>query len=317
MILSVSRRTDIPAFYLDWFFNRLQEGFVLVRNPMNYNQVSRVELNPSVIDCIVFWTKDPTKILTKLDLLSEYNYYFQITINPYDPKIESFLPAKDKIIKAFKNLSSRVGRKKTIWRYDPIILTDEIDIDFHSKNFSLLVSELGGYTNKCIISFIDFYKKTERNMKQLKGKPIDYQKMLEIGRRLSWIAHEHNIKIETCSEFIDLSSVGIEHAKCIDDRLISQIIGQEIRIKKDKNQRDICGCVASVDIGVYNTCRHGCLYCYANFSNTAVRNNLVKHNLNSSILIGSVNKADKITERKMVSYIVQQQKLSFESDFSS
>lgn len=299
MILSVSRRTDIPAFYTEWFFNRLNEGYVLVRNPMNYHQVSKISLTPSVIDCIVFWTKDPTYMLDKLDLLSKYNYYFQITINAYDNKIERNLPSKDAIIGAFKELSAKIGKEKTIWRYDPIILTNEIDIEYHCKYFDSLASKLEGYTNRCIISFVDLYKKSERNMKNIKGKSIDNAKMLEIGRRLSEIAFNHNLKIGTCSELIDLSSVGIEHAKCIDDRLISEIIGLNIIIEKDKNQRDICGCVASIDIGAYNTCKHGCLYCYANYSDTAVKNNLLKHNPMSPMLIGNIEPDDKIVDKKM------------------
>lgn len=297
MILSVSRRTDIPAFYTDWFFNRLEEGYVLVRNPMNYHQVSKVLLAPELIDCIVFWTKDPSNMLDKIDLLSEYKFYFQITINAYDKRIERNVPSKNIILKAFKKLSDEIGNEKVIWRYDPIILTDEMDVEYHCKYFALLASKLEGYTNRCIISFIDSYKKTERNMRSINQDYIDTQKMLEIGRRFSEIAQKHNFSIGTCSEAIDLSQVGIAHAKCIDDRLISKIIGQEINVCKDKNQRESCGCVSSVDIGAYNTCKHGCLYCYANYSDKAVRNNSLRHFPNSPMLIGSPEPEDKITER--------------------
>lgn len=298
MILSVSRRTDIPAFYTDWFFNRLKEGYVLVRNPMNYHQVSKVLLAPELIDCIVFWTKDPSNMLEKIDLLSEYKFYFQITINAYDKRIERNVPSKNVIVKAFKRLSDKIGYEKVIWRYDPIILTDEMDVEYHCKYFALLASKLAGYTNRCIISFIDSYKKTERNMHDVNQDFIDTQKMIKIGRRFSEIAQEHNFSIGTCSEVADLSQVGIEHAKCIDDRLISNIIGQEINVRKDKNQRDSCGCVSSVDIGAYNTCQHGCLYCYANYSDKVVKNNLLKHCPNSPMLIGSLEPEDKIIERK-------------------
>lgn len=297
MILSVSRRTDIPAFYLEWFFNRLKEGYALVRNPMNYHQVSRVILTPSVVDCIVFWTKDPTNILEKLDLLSEYKYYFQITINGYDKKIERSVPSKSIIIDSFKRLSNKIGKERTIWRYDPIILTDEIDIKYHYKYFEALASRLEGYTNRCIISFVDLYKKSERNMRSINKKPMDNEKMLEIGRGLSDIANKYNLKIEACSEPVDLSAAGIEHAKCIDDRLISDIFGQRINLKKDKNQRDICGCAASIDIGAYNTCKHGCLYCYANYSDKTVQNNILNHDPHSPMLVGNIEPGDKITDR--------------------
>lgn len=300
MILSVSRRTDIPAFYSEWFSNRLKEGYVLVRNPMNYHQVSRVKLSPSVIDCIVFWTKDPTQIIEKLDLLSEYKYYFQVTINAYDKSIERNVPSKIQVIESFKKLSDKIGKEKTIWRYDPIILTDKIGIDYHCKHFDMISSKLEGYTDRCIISFVDSYKKTERNMGSIKIIPIDNQKMLELGERLSEIGHKYGINIGTCSEMIDLSSAGIEHARCIDDRLISKIIGRKIAVKKDKNQRTSCGCAESVDIGAYNTCRHGCLYCYANYSDVKVRNNISTHSLNSAMLTGDIEPDDKITDRKYV-----------------
>lgn len=302
MILSVSRRSDIPAFYTEWFFNRLKEGYVLVRNPMNYHQVSRVALTPNVIDCIVFWTKDPTNMLNKLDLLKDYNYYFQITINPYDNKIERNVALKRNIIESFKKLSTLIGKKKTIWRYDPIILTDKINIEYHCKYFDILAAKLNNYTERCIISFIDMYRKTERNMKNFSNVTINYKDKVEIGKRLSEIALSYGLKIETCSELLDLSFVGIEHAKCIDDKLIADILGEDINVKKDKNQRDICGCIASIDIGVYNTCKHGCLYCYANYSDQAVKNNIIKHDPESPMLIGKIEPGDSITDRKMKSY---------------
>lgn len=302
MILSVSRRTDIPAFYLDWFFNRIKEGFVLVRNPMNYHQVSKVILSPDVIDCIVFWTKDPRKIINRLDELKGYKYYFHITITPYDNKIERSIRNKEEIIESLKKLSEKIGKEKVIWRYDPIILSTDITIEDHIKNFESLASRLSNHTNVCTISFLDIYKKTERNMKTFNSIDMNDEIMLEIGGKFAKIAEHYNLKINTCSEKIDLSSVGIDHAKCIDDNLISETIGCTLNIGKDKNQRDICGCVTSIDIGAYNTCKHQCLYCYANFSDTAVKNNIMKHDKNSPFLIGHEMEGDKITNRKMESY---------------
>lgn len=301
MILSVSRRTDIPAFYTEWFFNRLKEGFVLVRNPMNYHQVSRVILTPDVIDCIVFWTKDPTNMLDKLDLLNEYNYYFQITINPYDSHIERNVAQKKHIIESFKKLSNLIGKKRTVWRYDPIILTDKTDMEYHRKYFDILASKLKDYTERCIISFMDMYKKTERNMKRFSAASVNRKDMMETGKILSDIASGYGLIIEACSEPADLSSVGIGHARCIDDKLIADITGVNINVQKDKNQRDVCGCAESIDIGAYNTCKHGCLYCYANYSDNAVNNNIMKHDPKSPMLIGNIEPEDKITDRKMES----------------
>ena len=302
MILSVSRRTDIPAFYTEWFFNRLNEGYVLVRNPMNYHQVSKIQLNPSIIDCIVFWTKDPTKIIARLNELRDYNYYFQVTITPYKKDVERNIQDKEQIISSFIKLSKLIGSDRVIWRYDPIILTDKLTIDYHEEKFERIASKLSGYTDLCIISFIDLYSKTERNMKYINPMRITSNMMVDIGERFSKIARKHNLELKTCSEEIDLSSVGIEHAKCIDEKLISKIVGQDLDINKDKNQRDICGCVSSIDIGAYNTCKNGCLYCYANFSDNTVRNNIINHDEKSPFLVGKSEPDDRIYERKMVSY---------------
>jgi len=307
LILSVSRRTDIPAFYLEWFFNRLKEGYVLVRNPMNYHQVSKINISPKVIDCIVFWTKNPTAIIEKLHFLENYKYYFQITVNPYDETIERNVPLKKEVIDSFKDLSGRIGKEKTVWRYDPIILTDKINLDYHFKCFELLSSELEGYADSCIISFVDSYKKIERNMRGIDSNVIDDNAMRKIGEKFVEIAHRHNIKVKTCCEKIDLSSVGIGHSKCIDDMLISKIIGQNIIVDKDKNQRDICGCISSIDIGAYNSCQHFCRYCYANyFADKMVKNNILKHDPTSPMMIGNIEIEDKITERKMESYLDKQ-----------
>ena len=298
MILSVSRRTDIPAFYSEWFFERLKEGYVLVRNPMNYHQVSRVRLTPDVIDCIVFWTKDPSKMINKLDLLEGYRYYFQVTINPYSERLEKRVPNQEKVIQCFQELSDKIGKDRVIWRYDPIILTQDMNLDYHSDNFNAIASKLSGFTERCIISFIDNYNKTERNMKSIVQENIDSEIMMRFGERFAEIGEKNNLKISTCSELIDLSSVGIEHAKCIDDQLISKMIRENLNINKDKNQRDECGCVTSIDVGAYNTCKHGCLYCYANFSEAAMINNVKKHDKNSPMISGNIEVDDKITDRK-------------------
>lgn len=309
MILSASRRTDIPAYYTKWFFNRLKEGEVLVRNPINYHQVSRIQLNPYLIDCIVLWTKDPTNILNNLDKLKDYNYYFQVTINPYDKSIERNVSEKKYAIESFIKLSKKIGKEKVIWRYDPILLTKDMNIDYHERYFEYLASRLSPYTEKCIFSFIDLYRKTERNLKSIDLVNIDKEKMLILASKLSKIADKYNISLESCSEEIDLTEVGINNAKCIDVELISKIVGEELDIKKDKNQREICGCVSSIDIGAYNTCNHGCLYCYANFSDKSVESNKLKHDVNSPMLIGNIEEDDKITDRKMESYHLKEKQL--------
>lgn len=303
MIISASRRTDIPAFYSEWFFNRIKEGYVLVRNPMNYYQVSKISLRPDVVDCIVFWTKNPKNMIDNLDLLSDYNYYFQFTLNSYDKTIERNIPKKAHIIDTFRTLSQKIGSNRVIWRYDPILLTDKFTKDYHYKYFEYLASKLNGYTDKCVISFLDLYTKTQRNLKNLNIQPIKKEDMKEIAIKLVEIAKKYNLTIETCSEEIDLADIGIKHGKCIDDKLISEILGVNLNIEKDKNQREICGCVSSIDIGAYNTCNHNCLYCYANYSEKTVKKNIEGHNSNSPFIIGDSNENDKIKERKMKSFM--------------
>ncbi|MDP4092397.1 MAG: DUF1848 domain-containing protein, partial [Bacillota bacterium] len=236
MIISASRRTDIPAIYSDWFFNRIKEGYVMVRNPMNLHSVYTLSLKRDVVDCIVFWTKNPARMLDNLDIINGYNYYFQFTLNPYDTGIEANVPKKAEIIDTFKKLSSKIGKNKVIWRYDPILVNDSISIEYHIKYFEILASKLSGYTDKCIISFLDFYKKAERNLKELKVRDITQEEKKYIAANLSKIAESYNLQLETCAEEIDLSELGIKHARCIDPDLIESITGEKLNIKKDKGQ---------------------------------------------------------------------------------
>ncbi len=302
MILSVSRRTDIPAFYSTWFFNRIKEGFVYVRNPMNIHQISKIILTPQLIDCIVFWSKNPKPMLSRLKELDAYNYYFQFTINPYDTLLEKYVPKKHDVIDTFKALSDTIGPNRVIWRYDPILFTNTINIDYHKEYFARLIERLHKYTNHCTLSFIDNYKKTERNLKNTSARDLTEQEVLNISQFIAKTASEYNIEVQTCAEKYDLHQFGIIAGKCIDDILISEIAGQTIRVKKDKYQRSECGCITSIDIGEYNTCCHNCLYCYANFNQGKVATQHKLHDPNSPLLIGHVGDDDIIKERKIESF---------------
>jgi DNA repair photolyase len=286
MIISCSRRTDIPAFYSDWFFNRICEGFVLVRNPMNAKQVRLVSLAPADVDCIVFWTKNPAPMMGKLKLLKDYKYYFQFTLTPYEKDVEPNLPPKKAIIDTFRKLSDKVGRKRIIWRYDPILLKENVNIEYHVEHFARMVQILSGHTEKCIISFIDMYHHLQGKMAGLSLRPPDESEIRVLAGKIMAIACANNIKVETCAEKIDLSDLGIEHGKCIDDHLISELTGINLKIAKDKNQRELCGCVSSIDIGEYNTCNHLCNYCYANVSQKKIEKNQSLHYSQSPLLIG-------------------------------
>jgi len=263
MIISASRRTDIPAFYSDWFVERIKERCVHVKNPFNPSQISKISLEPDDVDCFVFWSKNPKPMLDKLEILNEYTYYFQFTLNQYKNDIERNLPPKSEIIETFKKLSDKISAQKVIWRYDPVLLNAKYTVQYHIEKFNEIAYQLKGYTEKVIFSYIDFYKKIAENLKTNGVTEITTEEKLILAENFSKSAKENNLVIATCAEDIDLSQFNIEHAKCIDDDLISKLTGRELSIKKDKNQRLECGCVTSRDIGEYNTCLNGCIYCYA------------------------------------------------------
>ena len=307
MIISASRRTDIPSFYSEWLFNRLKEGYVCVRNPMNIHQISQISLSPDVVDGIVFWTKNPTPMLERIHELDNYTYYFQFTLNSYGKDIEKNVPSKnDVIIPTFKKLSSIIGKERIVWRYDPILINEHYTREYHKKYFQKLCDSLCNYTEKCTVSFVDLYKNTERNTKSLNIHTPSNEEVLELMSFFSKIAHENGIYIDTCTEEYDLSSLNIKHACCIDKSRLERIGNYQLKIGKDKNQRSICGCIESIDIGMYNTCENGCMYCYANFNCEMARKNHNKHNPLSPLISGEIEYDDKLNIRNVKSNINNQ-----------
>ena len=302
MLISASRRTDLPAFYSEWLFNRLKEEYVLVRNPMNIHQVGKISLSPDVVDGIVFWTKNPIPMMNRLSELDKYTYYFQFTLTAYDRDVEPNIPSKNRaIIPAFQELSKKIGKDKIIWRYDPIFFNDRYTMDYHCKYFRVLASKLGAYTEKCTVSFLDLYKNTARNISPLNVQTDTKELQFEIMQKFADIAAEYGIYVDTCAEKIDLGSLKIAHACCIDKERFERIGNCRLNLGKDPNQRSECGCVASIDIGTYNTCKHGCLYCYANYNLKSVNRNSAAHNPNSPLLFGELGQDDVIKVRGMKS----------------
>ena len=281
----------------------------MVRNPMNPRLVSRIYLNPELIDCIVFWTRNPSPLMTRLDELASYHYYFLFTITPYGKELEKNFPPKDQVIDCFIDLSRRIGKERVIWRYDPILLNREIDVAYHCRQFEYIAGKLRSHTEKCITSFIDMYKKCERNLKGFDIKELNAEEMTGMIEVLSPIARKNGIEITTCAEEMDFSSLGCRHGKCIDDALISRICGYPLAVMKDSHQRKTCNCVESIDIGTYNTCDHGCLYCYANSDNASVRRNILQHDPESPLLVGKLSSVEKIVERKIESFRKKQREL--------
>ena len=329
MILSVSRRTDIPAYYSDWFYNRIKEGFVLVRNPFNPGQLSRINLSPDVVDCIVFWTKNPAPMLERLEELKDYNYYFQFTLTGYGRDVETNLPDKREVLlPTFQKLAEVIGPERVVWRYDPILFSERYTPEYHLKAFSKIAEALNGYTKRCVVSFLDMYPKIKKNMDSLgvvmplewayepmtngtsgMGKAAQEFTLQDFAGELAKIARKNNMDIFSCAEKIELKNCGISHSSCIDKALVEEVIGCRIDVKKDKNQRSECGCVESIEVGTYNTCRNGCKYCYANHSPVSVEKNYAAYDPVSPILCGKITREDKVTERVVKSLKVAQRSL--------
>lgn len=302
MILSVSRRTDIPAFYSDWFFSRCREGFLYVRNPMNPTQISNLSLSPDVVDCIVFWSKNPSPMLPRLNELRNYQYYFQYTLNAYGRDVEPKVPPIDERVSTFRTLAEKIGKERVIWRYDPIIFSSRYTVSFHLERFAWLANALKGYTEKCVFSFVDIYPAKNQSVLQRMAvshpTESDMETLLE---GMTAAAGKAGIALATCAEAIDMERWGIGHNSCIDQSLIERITGAKIKAKPD-GQRPHCRCIQCNDVGSYGTCPHGCVYCYANSIPAAVAEKSRQYDPASPMLCDTVNPAkDRITIRPVKS----------------
>ena len=303
MIISASRRTDIPALYSEWLFRRLQEGFVYVPNPRNSKRLTKVELDPVGVDCLVFWTKNPRAMLSKLPALDAmgYRYYFQFTLTPYDQNLEKRLPPKTELIETFKRLSDKVGPHRVIWRYDPIIFSEKFDEVYHLQQFEAICKALAGYTKQCTISFLDMYAKIRGRMKIMGFREAEETMRKRFSQGVVAIAKEHKLVVASCSEQGDLAACGIKPASCIDAALIAQLAGYPLAAKKDANQRNACGCCGSIDIGVYDSCSLGCVYCYATTSEKKALQFAKQHDPHSPILSGYLQGDEEVTVKKALS----------------
>lgn len=284
MILSASRRTDIPCFYGEWFFNRLKAGFFDVRNPMNARRISRIPVSPDTVECIVFWTKNPIPMIRRLTEFKEYPWYMQFTLTPYGREIEPGLPDKKELIRAFRELSGQAGREHLVWRYDPILLTPDYDIPFLMRRFHEMAGQLAEDTDTVVISFLDRYVKNAKRLAEYGIRIPEEGEMREMAAEMAETASKYGLRIEACAELADFGAEGIVRGHCIDPNRIERITGFRIKSNKDRNQRPECGCMESVDIGSYDTCRNGCRYCYASRSEAVIRRKYENYDAASSLL---------------------------------
>lgn len=294
MILNVSGRTDIVAFYSDWFMNRYREGYVDVRNPFNPKMVSRIKFEN--VDAILFCTKNPIPILKYIKEIDK-PILFHVTLTSYKSDIEPNVPPKGKIIESIKELSKIIGKDNIVIRYDPVFISDKYNLDYHIKAFDKLCELVHEYVGKILISFIDDYKNVRKNEIILKFKEFTEYDYQTIGEKFSKSAKKYNLIVHTCFEDRDLTEYGFEKGECLSHELAFKLTGKVYKEEWKARKERKCHCVQMVDIGVYNSCKHFCKYCYANFDEKKVNDNFKKHNPKSSLLIGNLNDDDIIKER--------------------
>lgn len=307
MIINTGMRTDIPAFYSEWFMNRIRAGFVLVRNPYRPDWVTRYELTPDVVDCIAFCTKNPAPMLPHLDELERFGQYWFVTMTPYGRDIEPNVPPKEKVMQDFISLSEKVGIDSVAWRYDPILLDDTYTIDRHISDFEQMCSTLSGHTLVCVISFIDLYEKVKRNFPQ--AHELKRRERIAIGRALAEIGRKYGITIKSCAEGTELQPYGVDCSGCMTKETFEAAVGSRLIVPKKKSQRTECACVLGSDIGAYDSCGHLCRYCYANSDHDNVRRNIRLHDPDSPLLIGNLSEGEVIHQAAQESWIDSQ--LSF------
>lgn len=292
VIISASRRTDIPAFYARWFMNRLRGGLCHVVNPFNPNQVSAVSLKPEDVDVIVFWTRYARPMLPYLKELDRqgYRYYFLYTLVNHPRSIDVKSPPFHVSLQSFRKLAERIGPDRVIWRYDPIFFTTETDAEFHVQTYRYIAQRLKGFTHRSVISLATLYRKLNNRLQAMKGKGVealspDEESAANLLRILSQVAADHAMEIFSCAQEADWTACGIRPGKCVDDRYIEKIFGLKVTRKKDPSQRKTCGCIVSKDVGMYNTCLFECAYCYATTSFELARRNYQRHNPHGLSLI--------------------------------
>ena len=307
MIINTGQRTDIPAFYAEWFANRLREGFVCVRNPYNPSQVSRYRLDPTVVDVIGFCTKNPAPMFPYMDPLKDYGQYWFMTITPYGRDMEPNVPDKHRLLEDFKRLSEQVGVNAIGWRYDPILLSERYTTAYHLRAFETMASALEGYTQTAVISFIDLYPKVRRNFPE--AREVRAEERIRLGKALIEIASTHGMIVKPCAEGDELAPYGANCSGCMRLGDYEKAIGKKLSAPKRKGARAGCACYLACDIGAYNTCKHLCKYCYANAEPARVLIQSRLHDARSPFLIGNYRDGDVIHDVPQRSWIDPQQKL--------
>lgn len=323
MILNTGMRTDIPAFFSEWFMNRIREGYVLTRNPYNPLQVTRYRLDPKVVDILCFGTKNPEPLLPHLDEIGKFRTFWFVTMNPYGKELEPNVPDWKEVAEDIGILSRKFGPRAVPWRVSPIIVNDRYTVEWHAERFAEMAESISGRVETCMIAFLDLYDKTKRNFPE--GRRVTVQEKAEIGKAFSKIARENGIRLIGCYEDQDLKQYGVDVSGCMTHHALEHI--GDIKLTIPRSERSVQkspgisatiseadrrehlehgGCILGNDIGAYNTCPHGCRYCYANYDQRVVAANYKMHDPDSPYLIGGPMEGEVIHDAKQVSWIERQ-----------
>ena len=292
MILMISGRTDIIAYYYPWLKKRIDEGYVDTRNPFNPKQVYRYKFED--VDALMLCTKNPLPLLEEITPILKFPTILHVTLTPYGKDLEPNVPNKMKIIEAVKKLSAILGKDNIVIRYDPIVINEKYTISQHGKSFDHLVSLLHPYVNRFIISFVDEYKNTKAHHIQ----QVNEWQMHEIGKVFSETIKKYQVSVQTCAEVVDLSEYGIQKGECLSKKDLETLLGRLEDWEIDDYKREACRCILTKDIGAYNSCLHLCKYCYANYDEKQIQENYALHDINSSLLIGTLHGDEEIRVAK-------------------
>lgn len=307
MILNTGNRTDIPAFYSEWFYNRIREGYVMTRNPYYPEQVLRYRLDPEVVDILCFCSKNPGPMLGRLDELDRFRQFWFVTITPYGRDVEPYVPDWEAVAESFCRLSERLGREAVSWRYDPVFISERYPVSFHLDSFEKMAERMKGAADHCVISFIDLYEKTKRNFPDV--REVRKAEREQIGQEFVRIGKKYGIGIRSCCEGTDLVPYGVDVSGCMTKDVLERAIGCVLEVSgKGNAKREGCDCLLGSDIGMYNTCGHGCLYCYANYDRKTVEQNIKRHDPKSPFLIGGFRQGDIVREARQISCCSGQRK---------
>lgn len=310
MILNTGSRTDTVQYYTEWLLKRFEQGFVYSRNPMFPNKVTKYELDPQTLDCIIFCSKNYEPILPYIKSITDkFNTYFHYTITAYDKDIEPNVPTIDKSIETLIKLSNIVGKQRIAWRYDPILLTKKYSKELHYKTFDYMAQKLSPHIDRCIFSFVEMYKKLKTNMPEI--ILLTNEDKVEIAKNIGLIAKKYNMIIQTCATETNYEKFGILHSGCLTAEILGQANNVKFKSIKHSGNRKNCQCIENRNIGDYDTCPNGCKYCYANQNPEIAKINYQKHNPNFDLILGNLQDTDEIQLSNQKSLIIkcEQQKL--------